>query len=357
MGREATYYGRLSQQNGNALFLPFYGVSSCAVNITRVDNANAAGEIYAQNIIPKVWDYDATIFQQDAPFALYGFPLVNQPGDPAINLFLSTASVAKEEISGAAVTLNGGNLQGSNLPVTRLQGKSFMVPPAVSAVDTTNFPISGNENAGGAWSVEGWLFRSAATAAANVYMETNVAQTNYLRILMSAAGVLSLNVNGVNLWTAGTAIPTNTWTHFAVVSNGTQIIYYQAAIAPVTTAYAHATGLAPAQTGLNMNAAGQHYSANFAVYRYAISAAIYNRHDLFVSSNDYFSGGVLNQGGTIGQGGSVQIVYANNAAPSFSNPGVGVWAMVLPLQGIGLIRAMLNPAEYVYEVHTEELDV
>jgi hypothetical protein len=354
MAREATYFGRLNP--GDFLFLPFYGVSSCAVNLMRVDNLNSTGDYYAGVVIPKVYDYDKMVVIHDAAQLVYGFPRISpQPGDPPFGFSASTAAVMKEAVSGRTCTL-GGTPTLSNLPVQRLWGNNYMIGPGCSIGDT-GAVIAALENAGSAWTVEFWVNRQVASAA-RIYSEFNAGPTTSFDLTVNAGGTISLQKNGASYFTTAYGLGSFTWTHIVVVSNGTQILLYVNGALQSTTAYTHATGLgATATNAINFGGSSMGYVSNLYVYNYALGASRVGQHYDEIAGLDYYSGSVLFSAGNLGQGWSGSFVFSNNALPfatatnALSLP-VG---STLPLQGIGRIRIFSMVC--VYEIHTEELEI
>jgi hypothetical protein len=357
MAREVTYYGQ--SKNGDFLFLPFYGVSSCAVNIIRADNTDGTGDIQALNVIPKLYAYDSQLYNFDNPSAVYGFPTADQSVLQGGYFFaLSTGGAPRESLSGRLLTLTGGNITAGNYTVARLQGKYMHVPPTVIVTDVAAPILTPLENAGSPWAVSAWVFRTGATFA-NVYVEANTGITNYFQLGIQTTGALTIGTHtGIKL-TSTNLVPLNAWTHIAYVYTGTQVIFYVGGNGVAPVAYAHQTGLTGQDRRiLNNGATGVLYTQSLAVFGHTLAAGQVNRQFYEIFGNDFYSGGAFSQGAAMSQGGSFQVVYTNGVIPQSLAPNTSLVSAVLPLQGIGLIRFLGTSTTSVYswEIHAEELE-
>ncbi len=361
MAVESNYQG--FAKSGDNLYIPFYNVQSVSVNIQRIDNADSTGDIFASNVIGKQYYTPDALYKFDTPILSYDFTAANPNAGNIIgvpNLNRSTAAAPVESISGRAIALAGGNLAGGNYTFTRLGGKYFMVPPAVQATDTTGGgAISAQENSGFGWSVAGWIFRSAATAAAFWYIETNVAVTNYIYILINTNGTMSLGTAAAGtLYTTpvGGAVGTGAWNHVVFTYDGANMRFYlNGGLSSGPTARTHQTGLSTTLVRLNHGALGQHYTQSLVVFNSVLTAAQVNRQFNDPTGFDYWKGGVFNQGGTMGQGASMNVIYTNDMQPGqFQSASQPSW-VVLPITGIGLLQFLgSSGASYVFEMKVIE---
>ena len=89
--------------------------------------------------------------------------------------------------------------------------------------DYLDLPLSLNFSQQGSWTVEMWIY---PTTANNCYLYSQVT-SNFLQLNLAGNMILYVDRSGVgNLITAGAAISLNTWTHVALVSEGTTVKLY-----------------------------------------------------------------------------------------------------------------------------------
>jgi hypothetical protein len=355
MGREFTYYGVSS--DGMSLMLPFFGVSSCAVNIIRADNLNSTGKIQACNVIPKVYAYDSELYLIDGVQRMYGFPSVDQSFYGAGTVWpLSTATAAKETITGRALSITGGPLFASNYTVQRLYNKSFAVPPNATVTDNVAGLICVQDGGGAAWSLEAWVFRVVA-GTAYFYLESNAGITAYMGFYIDSAGHIGISgvgFTGTGLASVGT-VPMNQWSHIVVAFDGASHVTFTINDVPgAALAYTHGGGVAGnAMVQINPNT-GFNYIQSLAIYAYDVLAWQIDRHYRLITGVDYDIGGVW-ESGLMGQGASAQVIFGNGGIPNESPSASTISTMFLPLQGIG--RILFMNGVYQWEIHTEESDV
>lgn len=89
--------------------------------------------------------------------------------------------------------------------------------------DYLECPLSQNFSQVGVWTVEMWIY---PTASNNCYLYSQVT-SSFLQLNLAATMILYVDRSGVgNLITAGAAISLNTWTHIALVSEGSTVKLY-----------------------------------------------------------------------------------------------------------------------------------
>lgn len=358
MARESNYQGFAA--SGDNLYIPFYGVQSASMNIQRVDLADSIGDVQATNLIAKQYTYPDVVYKFDVPLAMYDFTAANPHG--AINMVAlnrSTAAAPAESISGRVLTLAGGNLVVGNYGFSRFAGKYFMVPTTVQVTDAISGGIvTSQENAGFGWSVSGWFFRAATSAASWYYLEHNNAITSYIGLLNNTNGTISLNIMGTSVYTTpvGAPVPSGSWNFVVITYDGANMRYYlNNALSGGPTARTHSSGITTTNQRLNHGASGIHYTQSVAVYSSVLTQAQINRQYLEITNTDYYSGGIYSQGGTMGQGATINLIFTNDLPPQQVQNSGGLSLAVLPLAGIGQIR-FRGPAaaSYVFELKVIE---
>ena len=96
----------------------------------------------------------------------------------------------------------------------------------------------------GAWTIEGWVYSSSVTVLQSL-IDTRATATSTTGVLVSitALGFISVTVNNAILFTSSTAMTLSTWTHVAVVKNGTTITLYLDGTKPTTGSGTSSTSL------------------------------------------------------------------------------------------------------------------
>ena len=96
----------------------------------------------------------------------------------------------------------------------------------------------------GNWTIEGWVYSSSVTALQSL-IDTRATATSTSGVLISitALGFISVTVNNTILFTSSTAMTLSTWTHVAVVQNGTTITLYLDGTKPTTGSGTSSTSL------------------------------------------------------------------------------------------------------------------
>lgn len=368
MSRENNQQGFLKP--ASSIIFPLYNVESANMIITRMDSRDSTGELYLQNLIMKQYTAPQEVMLFDIPTVSYDFTVSaanTAYGVPGY--FPSTGANPVESISGRALAVTNGPLVAGNFSTGRFTGKYFVVGNTQTTLDSPVGapPIIAQENAGLGWSVSFWILRQNNVSAPNVYMESNVGNTQYFAIQMATNGTFNIFHSGAIAYTTpiGTALSLFVWHHCVFTYDGTNIRFYlDGTLAAGPTAYTRATGVSASQIWVNFGAGGQCSIQNAAAYTNVLTAGQVSRQwfDLTTTIvgdngtliNDAYSGGVLTQGGTIGQGWSGYISWTNALLPNHTNPSTGFDAFSLPLVGCAWVRNVSNTAEYVYELKVHE---
>ena len=121
--------------------------------------------------------------------------------------------------------------------------------------DYLDLPLSQNFSQTGSWTIEMWIY---PTASNNCYLYSQVT-SNFLQFNLAANMILYIDRSGVgNIITAGAAISLSTWTHIALVSEGTTVKLYINGTQSGSTASYSTTGASATTTriGAYQNSGG-----------------------------------------------------------------------------------------------------
>ena len=161
-------------------------------------------------------------------------------------------------ISGTSLLLNGINagivdnaIKSDSITVGATQVNTSVVKYGTGSVSfngTTSYLTFPNNTyyafGTASWTIEAWVYTNSVTTAQTIIDTRSTATaTTGVKLALSATGFPFVTVNNATLFTSSTALTISTWTHVALVKNGTTITLYLNGTKPTTGSGTSSTSL------------------------------------------------------------------------------------------------------------------